>query len=65
MYTLREKRVDRPFGVHTGQNTAGNVRSLVANCITEFIILLSGLFRNGEIKIEPTANQGLEKNSCY
>jgi len=26
-YTLREKRVERPFGVHRGHNTAGNVRS--------------------------------------
>ena len=60
MYTLREKRVERPFGDHTGHITAGNVRSLVANRITEFKILLSGLLANGEIKIEPIGNQGRE-----
>jgi len=30
------KRVECLFGVHTGRNTAGNVRSLVANHVTEF-----------------------------
>jgi len=60
-YTLREKRVERSFGAHTGHNTAGNVRSLVANHITEFKILLSDLLRNGEIKRQPTGNQGSEK----
>ena len=62
-YTLRErkKRVERSFGVHTGHNMAGNVRSLVANHITEFKILLSDLLGNGEIKRQPIGNQGSEK----
>ena len=62
-YTLREKRVERSFGVHTGHNMAGNIRSLVANHITEFKILLSALLGNGEIKRQPIGNQGSEKNS--
>ena len=63
-YTLRgKKQVERSFGVHTGHNTAGNVRSLVANHITEFKILLSDLLGNGDIKRQPTGNQGSEKNS--
>ena len=31
----REKRLERSFGIHTGHNMAGNVRSLVANHVTE------------------------------
>jgi hypothetical protein len=31
-----EKRLERLFGIHTGHNTAGKVRSLVANRVTEF-----------------------------
>ena len=62
-YTLREKWVEHSFGVHTGHNTAGNVRSMVANHITEFKILLSDLLRNGESKRQPIGNQGSEKNS--
>ena len=61
MYTLREKRVQRLFGVHTGHNTARNVRSFLANRITEFKILLSGLLGNGEIKRQPIGNQGSGK----
>ena len=34
-YTLG-KRLGRSSGIHTGHNTAGKVRSLVANRITEF-----------------------------
>ena len=34
-YTLREKRLERAFGVHAGHNTAGNFRSLLANHVTE------------------------------
>ena len=37
------------MGVHTGHNTAGNVRSLVANHITGFKVLLSDLLGNGEV----------------
>ena len=33
--THKEKRIERLFGIHTGHNTAGNVRSLVANHVTE------------------------------
>jgi len=51
------------LGVHTGHNTAGNVRSFVANHITEFKILLSDLLGKGEIKRRPIGNQGSEKNS--
>jgi len=51
------------LGVHTGHNTAGNVRPLVANHITEFKILLLDLLGNGEIKRQPTGNQGSENNS--
>jgi hypothetical protein len=31
----REKQLERSFGIHTGHNTAGNIRSLVANHVTE------------------------------
>jgi len=42
----------------TGHNTAGNVRSLVANHVTELKKLLTfGLLRNSEIKIQPIGNQ--------
>ena len=34
--THLEKQLERSSGIHTGQNTAGNVRSLVANHVTEF-----------------------------
>jgi len=34
-YTLRKKRLERAFGINTGHYTADNVRSLVANHITE------------------------------
>jgi len=37
------------LGVHTGHNTAGYVKSLVANHITEFKVLLSDLLGNGEV----------------
>jgi hypothetical protein len=40
-YTLR-KRLERSFGIHTSHNTAGKVRSLVANRVTEFKILTFG-----------------------
>jgi len=33
--THYEKQLERCFGVHTGRNTAGKVRSLVANQVTE------------------------------
>jgi hypothetical protein len=35
-YTLRKPARTLIFGIHTGHNTAGNVRSLVANHVTEF-----------------------------
>jgi hypothetical protein len=41
MYTLR-KTGRTHFGVHTGDNTAGNVRSFVANRVTEFKISTFG-----------------------
>jgi hypothetical protein len=31
-----KKRLERSFGIHTGHSTAGNVRSFVANRVTEF-----------------------------
>jgi len=34
-YTLR-KLLESLFDIHTGHNTAGNVRSLVANHVKEF-----------------------------
>jgi hypothetical protein len=35
-YTLRERRLERSFGMHTGHSTAGNVKSFVAaNHVTE------------------------------
>jgi len=34
-YTLKKKRVERSFGIYTGHNTAGKVRSLVADHVTE------------------------------
>jgi len=34
--THLEKQLQRSSGIHTGHNTAGNVRSLVANHVTEF-----------------------------
>jgi hypothetical protein len=37
-HTLR-KRLERSFGIHTGHNTVGNVRSFVANRVIEFKIL--------------------------
>ena len=60
VYTLREKRrLERSFGSHTGHNTAGNVRSLVANHVTELKkFLLWDLLGNSEIKRQPTRNQG-------
>ena len=61
-YTLREKNgYHAHLGVHTGHNTAGNVRSLVANHIREFKILLSDMLGNGEIKRQPIGNQGSGK----
>jgi hypothetical protein len=33
---------ERSFGIHTGHNTAGNIRSFVANPFTEFKILTFG-----------------------
>jgi hypothetical protein len=45
-YTLK-KRVERSFGIHTGHNTAGNLRSFVANRFIEFKILTFG--RMGKI----------------
>jgi len=41
-YTLRKKQLECSFGIHTGHNTAGKVRSLVANRFTEFKILTFG-----------------------
>jgi len=32
---VKKKRLERSFEIHTGYNTAGNVRSLVANRVTE------------------------------
>jgi len=40
-YTLG-KRLGRSFGIHTGHTTAGKVRSLVANRITELKNLTFG-----------------------
>jgi hypothetical protein len=40
-YILR-KRLERSFGIHTGHNTAGNIRSFVANRFTEFKMLTFG-----------------------
>jgi len=40
-YTLG-KRLGRSFGIHTGHTTAGKVRSLVANRVTEFKNLTFG-----------------------
>jgi len=40
-YTLG-KRLGRSFGIHTGHTTAGKVRSLVANRVTEFKTLTFG-----------------------
>jgi hypothetical protein len=37
--THEEKRLERSFGIHTGHNTVGNVRSFVANRFIEFKIL--------------------------
>jgi hypothetical protein len=34
--THQEQQVERTFGIHTGHDTAGNVRSSVANHVTEF-----------------------------
>ena len=31
----KKKLLERSFEIHTGHNTAGNVRSLVANHVTE------------------------------
>ena len=31
-----ERRLERSFGMHTVHNSAGSVRSLVANHVTEF-----------------------------
>ena len=33
---MKKKRLELSFGIHIGHNTAGNVRSLVANHVTEF-----------------------------
>ena len=53
--TRYEKRLERSFGIHTGHNTAGKVRSLVANRVTEFKILTFGpTGKNSEIKRQPT-----------
>jgi hypothetical protein len=30
------KMLEHSFGIHTGHNTAGDIRSLVANHVTEF-----------------------------
>ena len=60
--TYQEKRLERSVGFHTGHNTAGSVRSLVANHVTEFIFfLLLDLLGNSENKRQPTGNQGSEK----
>jgi len=40
-YTLGT-RLGRSFGIHTGHTTAGKVRSLVANRVTEFKNLTFG-----------------------
>jgi len=40
-----KKRLERSLGVHTGHNMAGNVRSLVANHVTELQILTFGPIR--------------------
>jgi len=40
-YTLG-KRLGRSFGIHTGHTTAGKVRSLVANHVTELKNLTFG-----------------------
>jgi hypothetical protein len=32
---IKKKRIESSFGMHTGHNTGGNVRSLVANHATE------------------------------
>jgi hypothetical protein len=40
-YTLR-KQLERSSGIHTGHNTAGKIRPLVANRVTEFKILTFG-----------------------
>jgi hypothetical protein len=40
--THQERRLERSFWIHTGHNTAGNVRSFVANPVTEFKILTFG-----------------------
>jgi hypothetical protein len=37
--THQEKRLERFFGIHIGHITAGNLRSFVANRVTEFKIL--------------------------
>jgi hypothetical protein len=37
-----DKWLERLFGIHTGHNTAGNVRSLAANRVTELKILTFG-----------------------
>jgi hypothetical protein len=53
-YTLRKTA----FGIHTGHNTAGNVRSFVANRVTElknFNLWTYG--KNGEIKRQAIGNQ--------
>jgi len=33
---VKKKQLEHSFGIHTGHNMAGNVRSLVANHVTEF-----------------------------
>ena len=60
--THKEKRLERSFGIHTGHDTAGNVRSLVSNHVTEFKkFLLLDLLGNSKIKRQPIGNQGSGK----